>query len=33
MIGVWGVHRLSPELTSNMFFCMNDYISQKWKVL
>ena len=28
-IGVfWGVHRLSPELMSNMFFCINDYISQ-----
>lgn len=28
MTGVWGVHRLSPELMSNMFFCINDYISQ-----
>ena len=29
-IGVfWGVHRLSPELMSNMFFCINDYLTDK----
>jgi hypothetical protein len=33
MTGVWGVHRLSPELMSNMFFCINDISQTRYCVL